>query len=101
MTARRKAAPGAAAPSGALALTDKLTAYSKASAAQRSAVVPLILEVAKDDIDTKGKSNVDVAADILPCMNSTVDDLPEADRAARTIVELGGGCLDQKCYSKK
>src|SRR4051812_13739244 len=85
---------------GPLAITDNLTAYHSASATERSAVVPAALAKVKDEIDRKGKSDADITAEILPCMNSVDAQVSDADRATQTITDLAAVCLVQMGYQK-
>ncbi|CAN5124309.1 hypothetical protein BH11PSE11_BH11PSE11_39270 [soil metagenome] len=98
------AAPAASAPAApagaALSLTDKLTAYHAASPADRKAVIPLALAKVKDEIDKKGKSDSDIADEILPCMNSVDEQVAAADRATQPIMDLAAVCLAQLGYKK-
>ena len=91
----------AAAPSGSLSVTDKLTAYHTASPADRRAVIPAALAKVKDEIDKKGKSDGDIADEILPCMNSVDEQVSEADRSTQMIQDLAAVCLAQLGYAKK
>ena len=84
----------------ALSTTDNLTAYHAASAAERSAVVPAALGKVKDEIDKKGKSDADVGAEILPCMDSVDAQVSDADRATQTVMDLAAVCLAQLGYQK-
>ncbi len=98
------AAPAAAAPSApaaaTLALTDTLTAYNAASAADRRAVIPLALEKVKAEIDKKGKSDSDIADEVLPCMNSVNDGVTAEVRATQPVLDLAAVCLTQLGYKK-
>ena len=83
-----------------LTTTDNLTAYHAASAAERSAVIPAALAKVKDEIDTKGKSDADIAAEILPCMNNVDEQVTDAVRATQPIMDLVAVCLSQLGYAK-
>ena len=85
----------------ALSPASNLTAYHAASPAERSAVVPAVLAKVKDEIDTKGKSDADVAAEILPCMDSVDAQVSDADRATQTVTDLGAVCLAQLGFQKQ
>jgi hypothetical protein len=89
-----------AASAAALTVTDKLTAYHAATPAERSAVIPAALAAVKDEIDKKGKSDADITAEILPCMNSVDEQVSEADRATQPILDLAAVCLAQLGYKK-
>ena len=89
-----------AASAAALTINDKLTAYHAASPAERSAVIPAALANVKDEIDKKGKSDADIAAEILPCMNSVDDQVTDADRATQPVMDLVAVCLVQLGYKK-
>lgn len=94
------AASEAASAVGALSITDKLTVYHKAAPAERSALIPAALAAVKDEIDKKGKSDADVAGEILPCMNSINDQVSDADRATQTVLDLVAVCLVQTGFKK-
>ena len=83
-----------------LSLQDKLTAYHAASAAERAAVIPLALAAVAGEIDKKGKSDADVGAEILPCMDSVDEQVSEADRATQPVLDLAAVCLAQLGYKK-
>jgi len=83
-----------------LMTTDNLTAYHAASAAERSAVIPAALAKVKDEIDKKGKSDADIAAEILPCMNNVDEQVTDAVRATQPIMDLVAVCLSQLGYAK-
>ena len=85
----------------ALSPTSNLTAYHAASPAERSAVLPGVLAKVKDEIDTKGKSEADVAAEVLPCMDSVDAQVSDADRATQTVTDLGAVCLAQLGFQKQ
>jgi len=85
----------------ALSPSSNLTAYHTASPAERSAVVPAVLAKVKDEIDTKGKSDADVATEILPCMDSVDAQVSDADRATQTVTDLGAVCLAQLGFQKQ
>lgn len=89
-----------AAPAATLSITDKLTAYNKAGPADRLAVIPAALAKVKDEIDKKGKSDSDISAELLPCMNTVNDSVTDADRASQTILDLAAVCLVQMGYKK-
>ena len=97
-------APAASAPSApavaTLSLTDTLTAYNTASPADRRSVIPLALEKVKAEIDKKGKSDSDLADEILPCMNSVNDGVTAEVRATQPILDLVAVCLVQLGYKK-
>lgn len=86
---------------GALTPASNLTAYHTASPAERSAVVPAVMAKVKDEIDTKGKSDADVAAEVLPCMDSVDAQVSDADRATQSVTDLGAVCLAQLGYQKQ
>jgi len=54
----------------------------------------------KDEIDKKGKSDADVAAEVLPCMDSVDAQVSDADRATQTVTDLVAVCLVQLGYQK-
>ena len=83
-----------------LSTTDKLTAYHTATDAEKSAVVPAALAKVKDEIDKKGKSDADIGAEILPCMDSVDAQVSDADRATQTVMDLAAVCLAQLGYQK-
>lgn len=83
-----------------LAITDKLTAYHAASPAERAAVIPAALAAVKDEIDKKGKSDTELGAEILPCMDSVDEQVSDADRATQPVLDLAAVCLVQLGYKK-
>jgi hypothetical protein len=83
-----------------LSLTDKLTAYHSATPAERSAVVPLALAAVESEIDRKGKTDAEISAEVLPCMNSVDEQVSEADRATQPVLDLAAVCLAQLGYKK-
>lgn len=83
-----------------LTLTDKLTAYHAASPAERKAVIPLALVAVNDEIDRKGKTDAEIGAEILPCMDSVDEQVSEADRATQPVLDLAAVCLAQLGYKK-
>src|SRR4051812_35730553 len=83
-----------------LSTTDSLTAYHTATAAERNAVIPAALAKVKDEIDKKGKSDADIAAEVLPCMDSVDAQVSDADRATQTVTDLVAVCLVQLGYQK-
>jgi hypothetical protein len=89
-----------AASAAALTTTDTLTAYHAATAAERSAVIPAALANVKEEIDKKGKSDADIAAEILPCMNNVDEQVTDAVRATQPIMDLVAVCLSQLGYAK-
>jgi hypothetical protein len=90
----------AAGTSGALSVTDKLTAYHAASEAQRRDVIPLALAQVKDEINKKDKSDSALADELLPCMNSIDDQVTDDVRATQPILDLVAVCLAQLGYKK-
>jgi hypothetical protein len=88
------------APAATLKLTDKLTAYHAASPAERKAVVPLALAEVNDEIDRKGKTDAEIGAEILPCMDSVDEQVSDADRATQPVLDLAAVCLAQLGYKK-
>ena len=88
------------ASAAALTITDKLTAYHAASPAERGAVIPAALAAVKDEIDKKGKSDADLAAELLPCMDSVDEQVSDAGRATQPILDLAAVCLAQLGYKK-
>ena len=99
----KPAAPAVAvtpAPKAGLTITDNLTAYHAAGPAERGAVIPAILAKVKDEIDKKGKSDTDLAAEILPCMNNIDEQVTPDVRATQPILDLGAVCLAQLGYKK-
>jgi hypothetical protein len=88
------------AQAAALTINDKLTVYHTAAADERSAVIPAALANVRDEIDRKGKSDADLSAELLPCMNSVDEQVSEADRATQPIVDLVAVCLVQLGYKK-
>jgi hypothetical protein len=90
----------ASSSAAALTITDKLTAYHAAGAAERAAVIPAALANVKDEIDRKGKSDADIAAEILPCMNSVDEQVSDTDRATQPVMDLVAVCLAQLGYKK-
>jgi hypothetical protein len=89
-----------AASAASLTINDKLTAYHAAGPAERSAVIPAALANVKDEIDKKGKSDADITAEILPCMNSVDEQVTDADRATQPVMDLVAVCLVQLGYKK-
>ncbi len=89
-----------AASAAALTIADKLTAYHAATTAERSAVIPAAMANVKDEIDKKGKSDADIAAEILPCMNNVDDQVTDAVRATQPVMDLVAVCLSQLGYAK-
>ena len=83
-----------------LSTTDNLKAYHAASAAERGAVIPAALAKVKDEIDRKDKTDVQISADILPCMDSVDEQVSDADRATQTVLDLAAVCLAQLGYKK-
>jgi hypothetical protein len=91
---------GSSAQAATLSLTDKLTAYHAATPAQRSAVIPLALVAVSGEIARKGKTDAEIGAEILPCMDSVDEGVSEADRATQTVLDLAAVCLAQLGYQK-
>ena len=83
-----------------LSLTDKLTAYHTASPTERKAVIPLALVAVNDEIDRKGKTDSEIGADLLPCMDSVDEQVSDADRATQPVLDLAAVCLAQLGYKK-
>jgi hypothetical protein len=83
-----------------LAVADKLTAYHAATPAERGAVVPLVLAATAGEIDRKGKTDAEIGAEILPCMDSVDEQVSEADRATQPVLDLAAVCLAQLGYKK-
>jgi len=92
---------GSTAQAATLALTDKLTAYHTATPAERNAVVPLVLAAVSSEIDRKGKTDAEIGAEILPCMNSVDAQVSDADRATQPVLDLAAVCLAQLGYQKQ
>ncbi|MDB5863676.1 MAG: hypothetical protein JWO70_1482 [Betaproteobacteria bacterium] len=90
----------AAATSGTLSITDKLTAYHAASEAQRREVIPAALAQVKDEINKKDKSDSAIADELLPCMNAIDEQVTEDVRATQPILDLAAVCLAQLGYKK-
>ena len=90
----------AAAKSGSLSVTDKLTAYHAASDAQRREVIPAALVQVKDEINRKDKSDSALADELVPCMNSVDEQVAEDVRATQPILDLVAVCLAQLGYKK-
>jgi hypothetical protein len=91
---------GSSAQAATLSLTDKLTAYHAATPAERGAVIPLALAAVSSEIDRKGKTDAEIGAEILPCMDSVDEQVSEADRATQPVVDLASVCLAQLGYKK-
>lgn len=91
---------GSTVQAATLSLKDKLTAYHIATAAERSAVVPLAIAAVSGEIDRKGKSDADIGAEILPCMDSVDEQVSDADRATQPVLDLAAVCLAQLGYQK-
>ena len=91
---------GASVQAATLSLTDKLTAYHAATPAERSAVVPLALKEVSGEIDRQGKTDAQIGADILPCMDSVDEQVSDADRATQPVLDLAAVCLVQLGYKK-
>jgi len=83
-----------------LSTTDNLKAYHAASASERSAVIPSALAKVKDEIDRKDKTDAQISADVLPCMDSVDEQVSDADRATQTVLDLAAVCLAQLGYKK-
>ena len=83
-----------------LTLTDKLTAYHAASPAERKAVIPLVLVAVNDEIDRKGKTDSEIGAEILPCMDSVDEQVSDDVRATQPVLDLAAVCLSQLGYKK-
>lgn len=81
-----------------LSSSDNLRAYHAASAAERSAVVPAVLAKVKDEIDRKGKTDAELTAEVVPCMDSVDEQVSDADRATQTVTDLAAVCLVQLGY---
>jgi hypothetical protein len=91
---------GSSAHAATLSLTDKLTAYHAATPAERAAVVPLALAAVSNEIDRKGKTDAEIGAEILPCMDSVDEQVSEADRATQPVLDLAAVCVAQLGYKK-
>lgn len=89
-----------AASAAPLTITDKLTAYHAATAAERGAVIPVAIANVKDEIDKKGKSDAEIAAEVLPCMNNVDEQVTDAVRATQPVMDLVAVCLSQLGYAK-
>ena len=91
---------GSSAQAATLSLTDKLTAYHAATPSERQAVIPLALAATSAEIDRKDKTDAEIGAEILPCMDSVDEQVSESDRATQPVLDLAAVCLAQLGYKK-
>lgn len=83
-----------------LAVDAKISAYHNANGVDRRAVVAPILAKFEEDIDRRGKSDAEIADELLPCMDSIDHQLSDGVRVRQPVSDLVAVCLVQLGFRK-
>ncbi len=83
-----------------LAVDAKISAYHNAKGVDRRAVVAPVLAKFEEDIDRRGKSDAEIADELLPCMDSVDRQISDGVRARQPVSDLVAVCLVQLGFRK-